>query len=94
MAIKFENGAGAFIFFILAVVSFIMLGVNKKSQNALRKKYPTIDSIKKNKDGKVDGLPVGLTLAAYENYKNTWEGTWMWFGLSFIVVTILFLAIP
>jgi NADH:ubiquinone oxidoreductase subunit 3 (subunit A) len=94
MAIKFENGAGAFIFFVLAVVSFIMLGVNKKSQNAIRTKYPTIDSLTKNKDGSVNGLPAGLSITAYENYKNKWEGTWMWFGLSFIVVTILFLAIP
>jgi hypothetical protein len=96
MALKFENLAGAVIFCIISIVAFIFFGVNKKSQNALRTKYSTIDSVKEEKIpdttvSKLVGLPSGLSPDNYNNYKKTWEGTWMWIGIVAIVIALLFI---
>jgi hypothetical protein len=98
MAVEFGNMGGVVIFCIIAIVAFIFFGVNKSNQNDLRRKYTTIDAVKEEKvpnstATKLVGLPSTLSIKDYENYKKTWEATWMWIGIVAILIALLFMFV-
>jgi hypothetical protein len=69
------------IFAVLSSVFFIIFGVNKLKNDELRKQFPTIN--------KGDKKPDGVPDAAYDEYKNRWEATWMWIGIGLLVIGII-----